>query len=451
VFIFFSLVGWQLRNILLHGLEAVSSLSLIILIAVVALLILMVGVNVYTYLYKRATQVGSPLRIQLVAVFSLMVITASIPQSVLALNILQVIMDQWVGESLEETLEASSEHVLDYYGTVSHNLQELGRSQWFLNEMDHYNGVGTFPWGGLKELNSLVDSLQILSPDNSEIYGNESLELESKYAGSYMDSFLPVRTRNDRVIIGYILERGDYRFILSSALIGQTGDLGRELDAQLDRLQGYNIYTQDQLRWRLYYIILFVFPLLLISINMAILFSNRLIYPVQELGQALKKVTEGDYTFRISEDDFGIYDFYVDIFNEMIDELNNSRSDLVQTEKIGVWRDIAQRLAHEIRNPLTPIKLSAQRILIKASDMDEETQRYLLSPMNRILKEVEELDLLLREFREFAGQRAPVYVKSSWGLLFMRFGTVMARIRSILFFHFMMRRRTGLFLVMPHS
>ena len=45
---------------------------------------------------------------------------------------------------------------------------------------------------------------------------------------------------------------------------------------------------------------------------------------------------------------------------------------------------------------------------MKTSEMDMETQKYLLTPMNRILKEVDELDLLLREFREFAGQRAPV-------------------------------------------
>ena len=45
---------------------------------------------------------------------------------------------------------------------------------------------------------------------------------------------------------------------------------------------------------------------------------------------------------------------------------------------------------------------------MKAADMDENTQNYLMTPMNRILKEVDELDLLLREFREFAGQRAPV-------------------------------------------
>jgi nitrogen fixation/metabolism regulation signal transduction histidine kinase len=67
-----------------------------------------------------------------------------------------------------------------------------------------------------------------------------------------------------------------------------------------------------------------------------------------------------------------------------------------------VWQEIAQRLAHEIKNPLTPIKLSAQRILKKYNHNKDEFDRILVPAITAIIQEVENLDKMLIEFREFA-------------------------------------------------
>jgi len=364
---------------------------------------------VYTFFYARKE--GIRLQIHLVLVFLVLVLCASVPQSLLAINVIQGIMDFWVGDELEKTLEDSSDFILAYYGSVSDNLYNLGRSPWLERRMAGYGGEGSFPWEELSSLNYYVDTVQVFTPEGEDLYGEGDYAVERSFMESYANSYLPVRTQNGRILLSYIRRQDGVSLVLTTSLIPGTADIGRKLDEQLDRLLSYNQYQQDSLRWKLYFLVFFVLPILLISTNLAILFARNLIRPIQELGHALRKVTEGDYSYRISQDEFGMYDFYVDIFNEMIDELNSSRSELVQTEKIGVWRDIAQRLAHEIRNPLTPIKLNAQRILLKAAEMDEEVQNYLLTPMNRILKEVDELDLLLREFREFAGQRAPVLQK----------------------------------------
>jgi len=90
----------------------------------------------------------------------------------------------------------------------------------------------------------------------------------------------------------------------------------------------------------------------------------------------------------------------------MVSELSHSREKLRQSEKISAWQEIAQRLAHEIKNPLTPIKLSAQRILKKytAGPQAEtaEFQKVLEGSISAIVREVDNLNDLLVEFREFA-------------------------------------------------
>jgi len=85
----------------------------------------------------------------------------------------------------------------------------------------------------------------------------------------------------------------------------------------------------------------------------------------------------------------------------MISELEGSRKKLLQAEKISAWQEIAQRLAHEVKNPLTPIKLSAQRILKKYKSDPESLKGVLEPAVSSIVDEVDNLNKLLVEFSEF--------------------------------------------------
>jgi two-component system, NtrC family, nitrogen regulation sensor histidine kinase NtrY len=97
----------------------------------------------------------------------------------------------------------------------------------------------------------------------------------------------------------------------------------------------------------------------------------------------------------------------VDSFNGMISELERSRRKLLQAERITAWQEIAQRLAHEIRNPLTPIKLSAQRVLKKHEENAADFDKVLRPAVSSIIAEVENLERMLREFGELAKLPVP--------------------------------------------
>jgi two-component system, NtrC family, nitrogen regulation sensor histidine kinase NtrY len=72
---------------------------------------------------------------------------------------------------------------------------------------------------------------------------------------------------------------------------------------------------------------------------------------VVSLEVATRRVAEGDYSFRILSRSGDELSLLIESFNQMVSELDRSRKMILQTEKIAAWQEIAQRLAHEIKNP----------------------------------------------------------------------------------------------------
>jgi nitrogen fixation/metabolism regulation signal transduction histidine kinase len=167
----------------------------------------------------------------------------------------------------------------------------------------------------------------------------------------------------------------------------------------------------------IFFYFFFSFPIFLLSILVSFLLTEEIIRPIVNLEEATRRVAEGDFSFRILSRSADELSHLVGSFNRMVSELSHSREKLKQSEKITAWQEMAQRLAHEIKNPLTPIKLSAQRILKKyASDSQANArtavegaptgtgdfQKVLQASVSSIVREVDNLNDLLVEFRKFA-------------------------------------------------
>ena len=80
---------------------------------------------------------------------------------------------------------------------------------------------------------------------------------------------------------------------------------------------------------------------------------------------------------------------------------------LIRAQKVAAWREVARRLAHEIKNPLTPIQLSAERLRRKLSDVSPPLQDLVQECTSTIIGEVESLKGLVDEFSQFARMPAP--------------------------------------------
>jgi nitrogen fixation/metabolism regulation signal transduction histidine kinase len=135
------------------------------------------------------------------------------------------------------------------------------------------------------------------------------------------------------------------------------------------------------------------------TVIIAISFTRRITHPIAELTEATRRVAEGDFSIQIlsrRNDELGLL---IRSFNSMVQDLEKSRAALVKSEKISIWQNMAQQLAHEIKNPLTPIKLSAERVLRRWRNEPENISEILESSMMAIIQETEGLSTLLNEFR----------------------------------------------------
>ena len=124
--------------------------------------------------------------------------------------------------------------------------------------------------------------------------------------------------------------------------------------------------------------------------------------PLSSLIRGTRELARDNLNYRIPPgpgDEIGLL---IDSFNRMASDLEENRRKRVEAEKIAAWREIARRLAHEIKNPLTPIQLTVQQMHDKYAGHDEEYRKLLTDCTEIVTEEVESLRGLVQEFAEFA-------------------------------------------------
>ena len=160
---------------------------------------------------------------------------------------------------------------------------------------------------------------------------------------------------------------------------------------------------------------LFLFLSIIISIN----FASRLTVPIINLIGASEKISSGDLNAKVPKiDTDNEFKKLNENFNSMIDKLKKQQDKLLMSERHIAWESVARKLAHEIKNPLTPIQLSIDRIREKYSDKinDENLSNYL----NTITKQIKDIEFLVNEFSDFARMPKPVLKKINLNKLISR-------------------------------
>lgn len=151
-----------------------------------------------------------------------------------------------------------------------------------------------------------------------------------------------------------------------------------------------------------------VFMLLLaISIVIAIFASNWVTAPLRILQESFSKVRFGKYNQQISynkDDEIGAL---VSDYNQKLEELEFTAQQLAQSERESAWRDMAKQVAHEIKNPLTPMKLSVQQLLRSFDPADPNAQAKLTKVSNSLIEQIDALTKIANEFSSFAKMPRP--------------------------------------------
>ena len=167
--------------------------------------------------------------------------------------------------------------------------------------------------------------------------------------------------------------------------------------------------------------VLIVSLLLFISVMVSINFASKLTRPIVNLIGASEKISKGDLDAKVpkieTDKDF---DKLNDNFNSMIDKLKKQQDKLLLAERHQAWENVARKLAHEIKNPLTPIQLSIDRIkekyLHKLNDDKDNFVNYLVT----ITKQIKDIEHLVNEFSDFARMPKPILKKINLNQIILR-------------------------------
>lgn len=133
--------------------------------------------------------------------------------------------------------------------------------------------------------------------------------------------------------------------------------------------------------------------------------SRSITTPLEQLTAATAAAAGGDYSGQISARGTEEIVRLTDTFNHMMDDLEDSRRRLIDAERVAAWQDFARRMAHELKNPLTPISLSLYRIK-KALQEAGHYQRFEES-IDAISAQVSRLERLATDYSSFAKLPTP--------------------------------------------
>jgi signal transduction histidine kinase len=137
--------------------------------------------------------------------------------------------------------------------------------------------------------------------------------------------------------------------------------------------------------------------------------SARVTRPIEELAAGAREVAMGNWGTRVtvrSRDEVGQL---ADAFNEMTRQLAEQRERLVQTERVAAWRELARRLAHELKNPLFPLQLTVENLQRAREQTAEQFDEVFFESTATLRAELENLKTIVSRFSDFAKMPPPEF------------------------------------------
>jgi nitrogen fixation/metabolism regulation signal transduction histidine kinase len=385
-------------------------LNLIVFFTIPAVLLVFLGASVFSLFTDIiARQPGSKFKARLLAYFIVIVFFAATPMIIVTGLSITEIVHFWRSIDAAAATAAGRNFAVDNYSMHVERFETILKGTNFSALLSG----SALPAGSA--LPEGIAAVQEFETENgvwreTAFAGQEKCRLPSPPVTEqgYVSRDLP----RDLGLIRYvqITRRNGIRLI--------SYNLGDDFDSGLAAIenQGMQFEVIDSLWGNLqpllfFFYGVFFFPTLLMTVIIAISFTKRVTHPIVELTEATRRVAEGDFSIQILArrgDELGLL---IRSFNAMVQDLEKSRAALVKAEKISIWQNMAQQLAHEIKNPLTPIKLSAERVLRRWRNEPERIGEIIESSMMAIIQETEGLSTLLTEFRTLS---RPMEPSQSW-------------------------------------
>ncbi|HER08555.1 MAG TPA: HAMP domain-containing protein [Bacteroides sp.] len=270
----------------------------------------------------------------------------------------------------EDLVNWSSE---DYY-----NLDELLRkfSNVFYTDINLYDQAGNL----LATSRAEIFDRQLLSRRmNRLVYEKLAWENVSEYIHSehigemrYISAYIPLLNSNNKFLA-----------YLNLPYFTQSGELTKDITNLVVAV--INVYL----------------ILLIVILLLSVFLADRITQPLRMIQQRIAQVSLSEKNEKIRYDRSDEIRGLVEEYNYMVEELERSAQLLAQSERESAWREMAKQIAHEIKNPLTPMKLNVQHLLrtVEEKKQDPEMIRKISVTL---IEQIDSLSSIAREFSDFA-------------------------------------------------
>ena len=382
--------------------------------------------NFYRFYYTgKKNKKGSQTNLKYISVFSLFTVIPSLIVAIFSLFIFNFGIQNYFDKQITKAVNNSYDVAKNYLEESKENvLSDLILMNVGINRAsaDYYSNQNRFKnvikaEKLLRRIDDvyLIDSLgNILLSDVTDINDEFIIPLDEDY---------DLALEGKPVFVSNNFENKTTVMIKVNSLVDTYLYISRNIDPEILRYlneteQAVSFYysvensqTGIKVTFAIIYIIV-VTLLLFLSTSIAISFASRLTKPIVNLIGASDSISKGALDVKVPEietDDE--LKQLIKNFNLMIERLKEQQDKLLITERYEAWETVARKLAHEIKNPLTPIQLSIdslrEKYKKKFTNQSQEFEKYL-ETINRQIKDIENL---VNEFSNFARMPRPILKK----------------------------------------
>jgi len=394
---------------------------LILNIFLLILLFLFIFVEIKNSIKNDIDKDGLTSNKRYITYFSLFTLIPSILISIFSLFLFTFALEKYFDKKVTTVVNNSYELAKNYVQEVRNKIEadivliafDTNKSVKFLNDNDkeYSRFLRT------QKLIRGVDEIHIIDENKNLLYSTEDINFfippVDKALNLVLEDDRPLKIINAEANISAAIMRlqsFEDRFLYVVKFLDK--DISNYLSESQEAINFYYTVEERSTGIKVSFILIYIIIvtlLLFISITIAIRFSSRFFRSINNLILASTAIGQGNLNTKVPEmktdKDMEILNKN---FNSMISRLKNQQEKLIINERYEAWGNLARKLAHEIKNPLTPIQLTIDRIKNKYTDqITTDDQNNFKENLKIINNQIKQIENLVNEFSDFARMPKP--------------------------------------------
>ena len=410
-----------------EGFVTLTDKNLQILLVIDIILLLVFFTLIFKNFYRfyntgKKEKTGSKTNLKYISIFSVFTLIPSLVVAIFSLFIFNFGIQNYFDKQITKAVNNSYDVAKNYLEESKKNVQsDVILMSYGLNR------ASSFYYSNQKRFKTIMNSEKILRRID-DVYLIDSLgNILISNVRDITDEFIvPSDEDFDQALEGkpvFISNNLENKTAVMTKLLSLVDTylyISRNIDSEILRYlneteQAVSFYysvensqTGIKVTFAIIYIIL-VTLLLFLSTSIAITFASKLTKPIINLIGASEAISKGDLDIKVpnieSDDEFKQLN---NNFNSMIDRLKKQQDKLLAAERYEAWESIARKLAHEIKNPLTPIQLSIDHLREKYSPKLKDNSKDFEIYLETINRQIKDIESLANEFSNFARMPRPI-------------------------------------------